>query len=62
MGSSLKFHLNEAELKAVREAMNHDPRPEIRPRATAIHLLHLTHKPADVAEMIAVTPTTIYNW
>jgi hypothetical protein len=30
--------------------------------ATAIHLLHLTHKPADVAEMIAVTPTTIYNW
>jgi transposase len=42
--------------------MNHDPRPEVRQRATAIHLLHLNHKPADTAEMIAVTPATIYNW
>jgi transposase len=62
MGSSLKLQLTEAELKAVREAMNHDPRPEVRQRATAIHLLHLNHKPADVAEMTAVTPATIYNW
>ena len=42
--------------------MNHDPRPEVRQRATPIHLLHLQHKPAEVAEMIAVTPATIYNW
>jgi transposase len=62
MGSSLKFHLTDTELEAVREAMNHDPRPEIRQRVTAIHLLHLNYKPADVAEMIAVTPATIYNW
>lgn len=62
MGSSLKFHLTEAEVEAVREAMNHDPRPEVRQRATAIHLLHLNHKPAEVAEMIAVTAATIYNW
>jgi hypothetical protein len=53
MGSSLKFHLTETELETVREAMTHDPRPEIRQRATAIHLLYLNHKPADVAEMIA---------
>jgi transposase len=25
-------------------------------------LLHLNHKSAEVAEMIAVTPATIYNW
>lgn len=62
MGHSLKFRLTETEVEAVREAMNHDPRPEVRQRATAIHLLHLNHKPAEVAEMIAVTPATIYNW
>src|SRR5689334_18877187 len=62
MGSSLKFHLTEEELEVTRETMNHDPRPEIRQRATAIHLLHLNHKATGVAEMIAVTPATIYNW
>lgn len=62
MGSSLKFHLTETELEAVCEAMNHDPRPEVRQRATAIQLLYRNHKPAEVAEMIAVTPATIYNW
>jgi hypothetical protein len=53
MRSSLKFQLTETGVKAVREAMNHDPRPEVRQRATAVHLLHLNHKPAEVAEMIA---------
>jgi hypothetical protein len=62
MGHSLKFRLTETEVEAVREAMNHDPRPEVRQRATAIHLLQLNHKPAEVAEMIAVTHATIYNW
>ena len=62
MGSLLKFQLTETELEAVREAMNHDLRPEVRQRATAIHLLHRNHKPAEVAEMIAVTQATIYNW
>jgi len=62
MGNSLKFQLTRAELEAVRKAMNHDRRPEVRQRATAIHLLYLNHGPAEVAEMIAVTPATIYNW
>lgn len=62
MGSSLKFHLTKAEVEVVRDAMNHEPRPEVRQRATAVHLLHLEHKPVEVAKMIAVTPATIYNW
>ena len=61
MGNSLKFHLTDGEVEAVREAMNHDPRPEVRQRATAIHLLHLNHRPAEVAEMIAVTAATIVS-
>jgi len=62
MGNSLKFHLAEAEVEAVREAMNHDPRPEVRQRATAVHLLYLGHRPTEVAEMIAVSLVTIYKW
>lgn len=62
MGSSLRFQLTEAEVEAVHEAINHDPLPEVRQRATTIHLLHLKHKPAEGAEMITVTPATIYNW
>lgn len=62
MGNLTEFQLNKSELELVHDAMNHDPRPEVRQRATAIHLLQLQHKPAEVAEMIAVTPATIYNW
>ena len=62
MGKLTKFQLSKSEVAIVREAMNHDPRPEVRQRATAIHLLHLKHKPSTVAEMVAVTPATIYNW
>jgi len=62
MGGSLILHLTDAEVEAVRAAMNHDPRPGVRQRATVIHLLHLNHKPAEVAEMIAIALATIYNW
>ena len=62
MGSSLKFHLTEAEVEAVREAINHDPRPEVRQRATAVHLLYLGHKPTEVAKIMAVSLVTIYKW
>ena len=33
MGRSLKFQLTETEVETVREAINHDPRPEVRQRA-----------------------------
>jgi putative transposase len=62
MPKQINYTLNPDQLVAIETAMNHDVRPEVRQRATAIRLLHLGHLPDTVAEMLAVTPGSIYNW
>lgn len=62
MSRRIKFHLSEDELDQIEEAMNRSPLPEVRQRATAIRLLHPGHKSQTVAEMLAVAPSTIWNW
>ena len=62
MPKALDYHLNVQELHAIEAAIRHDKRPEVRQRCTAIRLLHLGHKPEQVAEMQAVSTTTIYSW
>ena len=62
MPKARDYQLNEAELQAVETAIRRDKRPEVRQRCTAIRLLHLGHKPAQVAEMQAVSIPTIYAW
>jgi transposase len=56
------YHLTEAKLAAIETAIRRDKRPEVRQRCTAIHLLHLGHKPPEVARMQAVSIPTIYGW
>jgi transposase len=62
MPKARDYHLNEKELQAIETAIRHDKRPEVRQRSTAIRLLHLGHKPEQVAEMQAVSKPTIYGW
>jgi transposase len=62
MSRRIDFHLNETELAQIEKAMNHSPLPEVRQRATAIHLLHLGHQPEAVADMLAVAPSSVWNW
>jgi transposase len=62
MSRRVNFHLNEDELGQIECAMNHSPLPEVRQRATAIRLLHLDHSPEGVAEMLAVAPSSVWNW
>ena len=62
MSRRIDFHLNENELSQIEKAMNHSPLPEVRQRATAIRLLHLDHHPEAVAEMLAVAPSSVWNW
>lgn len=62
MSRRVNFHLNETELAGIEKAMNHSPLPEVRQRATAIRLLHLGHSPESVAEMLAVAPSSVWNW
>ena len=62
MPKARDYHLNEEELQIVEAAMRRDKRSEVRQRCTAIRLLHLGHKPEEVAEMQAVSIPTIYSW
>jgi len=62
MSRRVNFHLNETELAKIEQAMNHSPLPEVRQRATAIRLLHLGHSPEAVADMLAVAPSSVWNW
>src|SRR3990172_6207939 len=62
MPKARDYQLNEAEIQAVEAAIRRDKRPEVWQRCTAIRLLHLGHKPEQVAEMQAVSIPTIYGW
>lgn len=62
MPKARDYRLTEEELQAVEAAIRRDKRPEVRQRCTAIHLLHLGHKPEQVAEMQVVSIPTVYAW
>lgn len=62
MSRRVNFTLRTEQVETVREAMTASPRPEVRQRATAIHLLHLGHTPEAVATMLAVGTSTIWTW
>ncbi len=62
MPKAQDYHLTEAELQAVETAIKHDKRAEVVQRSMAIRLLHLGHKPEEVAKMQAVSKPTIYGW
>ncbi|HSG43331.1 MAG TPA: helix-turn-helix domain-containing protein [Anaerolineales bacterium] len=62
MPKARNYQMSEGDLQAVERAIRHDKRPEVRQRCTAIRLLHLGHKPEEIAEMQAVSIPTIYGW
>ena len=62
MPKQLNYQLNEKELKEIEAAQRSGKGPQVRVRATGIHLLHQGKKPAEVAELLNVSPATIYNW
>jgi len=62
MAERLKYQLNSEELAMVEQAIRHDERARVRQRATAIRMLHLGKHPSEVAEVMAVSMVTVYNW
>jgi transposase len=62
MPKRLNFQLNQEQVTQVEQAKRKDKRAEVRQRATAVHLLHLGHKPPAVAQMLSVTVQAIYHW
>ena len=62
MPKQLNYTLTADELKIVRRAIARDKRPEVRHRATALHMLHQGMKPQAVADTLAVSLGSIYKW
>lgn len=62
MPKRINYELTSEQLQQIIQTMNRDSRPEVRQRATAIHLLGLGHKPETVANMLAVSVGSIYLW
>lgn len=62
MPKQLNYQLTDEELSVVRRAIASDKRPEVRHRATALHMLHQGMKPQKVADTSAVTLGSIYKW
>lgn len=62
MPKARDYHLTEQELADIEAAIRRDKRPEVRQRCTIIRLLHLGHKPEQIAEMQAISKPTIYGW
>jgi len=54
--------MKDDEVALLEQAIPQDERPEVRQRATAIRRLHLGKHPSEVAEVLAVSLPTIYNW
>jgi transposase len=59
---TINFKLSSEELREIEQAVKHASQPEVRHRATAIHLLHKGQRPEEVAGVMAVKPTTVYQW
>ena len=62
MPKARDYHLKKRDLEAIVTAIRRDLRPEVRQRCTSIHLLHLGHKPEEIAEMQSVSVPSVYNW
>ena len=62
MSRQIDYTLTPEHLKVLEEAITTSPHPEVRQRAIAIRLLHLGQSPEQVAQVVMVTPNTIYAW
>ncbi len=62
MPKARDYHLKDQQLAEIEKAIRHDKRPEVRQRCTVIRLLHMGHKPEEIAKMQAISIPTVYGW
>lgn len=62
MPKSLNFTLTDSELKVVVKAAKSDKRPEVRQKAMGLRLLHEGQTPKEVAQIMAVSQPSVYDW
>ena len=62
MPKRLDYRLTDEELKAIEQAIAHDPRAEVVRRATAIRLLHEGHTPESAAPLVSTSRASVQVW
>jgi putative transposase len=62
MAIKIEYQLTDEEVEILEQAIRHDERAAVRQRATAIRMLHLGKHPSEVAQVLAVSVPTLYNW
>lgn len=62
MPKQINYQLSKNEREQVEKAQKTGPSPQVRQRATGIRLLHMGKKPGEVAELLNVTVSTVYEW
>lgn len=62
MPKKFKYTLTPEQEEILEKAIKHHSDPKVVHRATGIRSLHLGHKPKEVAQLLAVSLATVYNW
>ena len=62
MPKKIDFTLNETELSTIEESLKQSGSARVVKRATALRMLHLGQKPQEVANILAVSLPTVYEW
>lgn len=62
MPKKINYTLTTEQLQIIESAIKSHPDLRVRPRAQMIRLLHLGHKPQEVAELLSVTGALVYFW
>ena len=61
MPKKIDYTLTSQELGAIEKAIKTHPNSRARQRAQLLRLLHLGHKPEEVASLLSTTRTSVYN-
>ena len=62
MPKKLQFEQGKKQLEAIEQTIRYEKDGRVVKRATGLRLLHLGHKPEEVAHMLNVSVATVYNW
>lgn len=62
MPKKINYTLTQTELLNIEQAIKNHPDLRLRDRARIIRLLHLEHKPQEVAELLSISPGQVYYW
>lgn len=62
MPKQIEYQLNEKELSIIEESLKKSDSARVVKRTTALRMLHLGQKPQEVAQVLGVSPATIYGW